>query len=283
MECVIDELKICYKANKERLEPLMDVEAGGRYDIPDFHLFRIIHDRFRFCFDVVRRKEKVAQLRFGFYTEDADDCEKYVFLKIMNPVLYDQTLLRQVLTVPDFFGMTINNFTALDVAVDTQVNVPSLIKKMMRDKSITTIINGKAIKDRKAIMPEIFYEYSTSLDRLRNPTITIKQKKAIANKNEGLTVQAYDKRAEILNHSGKQYVLDYHNNPKRLYRLEVRLRYRELSDYLRLIKSPAMTEQLFSQQFLINIFIYHLASVIRFTKGRRKISWRELLEGNGRV
>lgn len=275
-------MKICYKANKERLEPLMDVEAGGRYDIPNFHLFRIIHDRFRYCFDVVWRKEKVAQLRFGFYT-DTNDSMNYVFLKVMNPVLYDQAMLKQVLTVPDFFGLTINNFTALDVAVDTPVNVPSLIKKMMRDKSIKTILNGKAIKNRKAILPELFFEYSSSLDRLRNPTITIKQKKAIANKNEGLTVQAYDKRAEILNHSGKQYVLDYHNNPKRLYRLEVRLRYRELSDYLRLIKSPAMTEQLFSQQFLINIFIYHLASVIRFTKGRRRISWRELLEGNGRV
>ena len=282
MECVIDELKICYKANKERLEPLMDVEAGGRYEIPDFHLFRIIHDRFRYCFDVVRKKEKVAQLRFGLYT-DTNDSVNYVFLKVMNPVLYEQSMLKRVLTVPDFFGLTINNFTALDVAVDTPVNVPSLIKKMMRDKSIKTILNGKAIKDRKAILPELFFEYSSSLDRLRNPTITIKQKKAIANKNEGLTVQAYDKRAEILNHSGKQYVLEYHDNPKRLYRLEVRLRYRELSDYLRLIKSPAMTEQLFSQQFLINIFIYHLASVIRFTKGRRKISWRELLDGNGRV
>ena len=37
MECVIDALKICYKANKERLEPLMDVEAGGRYDIQVFY------------------------------------------------------------------------------------------------------------------------------------------------------------------------------------------------------------------------------------------------------
>ena len=96
-------------------------------------------------------------------------------------------------------------------------------------------------------------------------------------------MQAYDKRAEVLNHSGKQYVLDFYDNPKRLYRLEVRLRYRELSDFLRLIKSPAMLEQLFNQNFLYNIFIYHLASVIRFTKGRRKISWGELLEGNIRV
>ena len=44
-----------------------------------------------------------------------------------------------------------------------------------------------------------------------------------------------------------------------------------------------MLEQLFNQNFLYNIFIYHLASVIRFTKGRRKISWGELLEGNIRV
>ena len=275
-------MKICYKANKKRLEVLMEVDVGGRYDIPEFRLYRIINDRFRYCFEVVHRQEKVAQLRFGFYT-DTDDSKNYVFLKVLNPVLYDPALLKQVLTVPDFFGMTINNFTALDVAVDTHVNVPSLIKKMMRDKNITTILNGKAIKNRKAILPELFFEYSSSLDRLRNPTITIKQKKAISNKNEGITVQAYDKRAEVLNHSGKQYVLDFYDNPKRLYRLEVRLRYRELSDFLRLIKSPAMLEQLFNQNFLYNIFIYHLASVIRFTKGRRIISWGELLEGNIRV
>lgn len=96
--------------------------------------------------------------------------------------------------------------------------------------------------------------------------------------------QPYKRQYRQLDDETKQKIsASSRNKPKRLYRLEVRLRYRELSDFLRLIKSPAMLEQLFSQQFLYNIFTYHLASVIRFTKGRRKISWSELLEGNGRV
>lgn len=282
MECVIDELKICYTADKEQLDGFMNVEAGGRFDIPDFRLYRIINDKVRYCYDVVHKKEKVAQLRFGFYT-DTDDSENYVLLKVLNPVLYDRALLTKVMGIPDYFGLVCNNYTALDLAIDTHFNVPSFIKKMMRCKEVTTIINGKAIKDRKAVLPELLFEYSSSLDRLRHPSITVKQKKALYHKNEGITVQAYDKHAEVINHSGKQYILDYYGNPLRLYRLEVRLRYQELKDYLKLTTTPATTDLIFNQPFLLGMFYYHLESVIRFTKGRRKIQWKQLLECNGRV
>ena len=57
------------------------------------------------------------------------------------------------------------------------------------------------------------------------------QKKAITNKCDGITIQAYDKKAEIENKSNKRYILDYYGNPKHLYRLEVRLHYQELKDY----------------------------------------------------
>lgn len=153
----------------------------------------------------------------------------------------------------------------------------------MRDKEVTTIINGKAIKDRCRILPELEVGYSTTLDRLRHPSITIKQKKAITNKNDGITVQAYNKHAEITNHSKKQYILDFYGNPKRLYRLEVRLRYRELKDYMMLTQTPATTDLIFDQQFLIHMFCYHLSSVVRFTKGRQKIQWDQLLECNDRT
>lgn len=281
MRCVIDELKMCYVADQERLEELKCIASGEYINIPGFRLYRVISDRFRYCLDIFSDGDKVAQLRFGLYTED-DGSESHVFLKVLNRVLYDPDLLQKVVSIPEYFGMVCNNFTALDLAVDTNLNVPSLIRRMMRDKDVTTIINGKAVKDRKAIIPGVSFEYSSSLDRLRHLTVTIKQKKAINNKNDGITVQAYDKRAEVVNHSDKQYILDYYGDPKRLYRLEIRLRYRELKDYMLLTKTPATPDLIFDQHFLVHMFCYHLAAVVRFTKGRRKIQWEQLLECNDR-
>lgn len=54
----------------------------------------------------------------------------------------------------------------------------------------------------------------------KNPTISIKQAKALHNKAKGLTVCAYNKAAEIST-SGKDYILGYYGNRKRLYRLEI--------------------------------------------------------------
>ena len=128
----------------------------------------------------------------------------------------------------------------------------------------------------------VFHMYSSSLNRLNNPTITIKQKKAAANKNDGITVQAYNKKAEILQSSKKQYILDYHGNPKRLYRLEVRLHNQELKDYFAAKHITPSTDILYDGEMLKELFFHHLGAVIRFTRGRTKIQWKELLGCNGR-
>ena len=212
-----------------------------------------------------------------------EDAPLYVYLKVLNPVLYDAEVLQRLLALPDDFGMVFNNFTAIDLALDGGVNFPSLIKRMMRDKTVTTIINGKAVKNRKQVLQGVSFEYSSTLDRLNHPTITIKQKKAIANKCNGISVQAYDKKAEIDDHSDKQYILDHYGNPKRLYRLEIRLHYQELKDYFAMCNVFPTPADLFDPDGLRKMFYYHLSAVIRFTRGRRKMDWETLLKCNGRV
>ncbi len=226
---VIDELRICYTAKDDALNSFKNVEVGNYIDIDLYRFYRITNDRYKFFFHIVEGGEPVAQMKFDMYTETADT--HFVFFKIENRILYDCEWLQDVLTLPESLGMTLNNYTAVDLACDSSINISSFIKRMMRDKSVTTIINRKAVKDRKNVLEGVFFEYSTSLDRLKYPTITIQQKKAIHNKSEGITVQAYDKRAEILNHSHKDYILNNYGNPKKLYRLEVRLHYQELKDY----------------------------------------------------
>ena len=180
-------------------------------------------------------------------------------------------------------GLSFNNFTAIDLAFDTTTNVTTLIKKMMRNDKIKTIFNGKAIQDRKAIIQGISFQYSTTLNRLSYPSITFKQKKAVNKKDEGITVQAYDKKAEIDGHSDKQYILDHYGNPKRLYRLEIRLHYQELKDYFAMCNVFPTPADLFDPDGLRKMFYYHLSAVIRFTRGRRKMDWETLLKCNGRV
>lgn len=279
---VIDELKICFNADAEQLNQLQQISIGCYEDFYGYRFYRITNDRFRYYFEVSFDNQHMGIIKFGCYT-DVEDAKTYVYYRVNNEVLYHEEALKSMLDLPQRFGWLFNNYTAIDVALDTKVNIPSIIKKLMRNKDITTIINGKALKERKQIIKGLFFEYSSTLKRLCHPSITIKQKKAEKNKNDGIIVQAYDKKAEITNNSDKEYILDYNGNPKRLYRLEVRLHYRELKDYF---NSHGLVPDLglvFSDDFLEDLFFYHLSSVVRFTKKRRKLDWRELLRCNGRV
>lgn len=280
-EIIIDELKLCYVADREQMACLADVEVGGWLEQHRYKFYRFLNERFRFFYSVVEDGAEVAQLKFGHYT-DAEDAPLYVYLKVLNPILYDADRLRRLLALPNELGMVFNNFTAVDLALDGGVNFPSLIKRMMRDKTITTIINGKAVKDRKQVLQGVSFEYSSNLDRLNHPTVTVRQKKAIANRCNGISVQAYDKKAEVDNQSDKRYILDYYGNPRRLYRLEIRLHYRELKEYFAMCNEFPSPEDLLDAEGLRKMFFYHLSAVIRFTRGRRKIDWETILKCNGR-
>ncbi len=280
-EIVIDELKLCYLADQEQVESLVAVEVGSSIQLNGYIFYRFLNERFRYFFEVVEDGQQVAQMKFGHYT-DAEDSPMYVYLKVMNPVLYDCERMTSLLAFPETMGMVFNNFTSIDLALDGGLNFPSVIKRLMRDKTMTTIINGKAVKNRKRVLKGVNFEYSTTLDRLNHPTVTIKQKKAISNRCNGITVQAYDKKAEIDNCSDKQYILDHYGNPRRLYRLEVRLQYQELKDYFKKCNVCPTPEIVFDDDCLRKMFFYHLSSVIRFTRGRNKISWESLINCNGR-
>ena len=281
---VIDELRLCYVAEPSSLEELSAVELGASVMISPFILYRVGGDRFQFQFvvcegDIGNRKE-VAYLKYGRYSA-ADS--PYVYYRLSNHVLYDVARLREVLMLPEMLGMVFNNFTAIDIAIDYKKNISSIVKRMMRNDRIKTIINGKVWKERKTIIPGVTFDYSTSLSRLHCPTITLRQAKAAKNKEKGVTIQCYDKKAEIEFSSDKGYILDYYDSPVHLFRLEVRLHYQELQDYCRREGVAQSIEYLFDPAFLAGAFYYHLGSVLRFTLGRKKLDWQEIIERNGKV
>ena len=283
---IIDALKLCYMVNVEDLSALMELDYG-QYDImEEFMLFRVSSQHFAYCFNVLHGtdedRREMAQLRFRRYGDGEQETDMtYTFLHISNHVLYDSALLDIVLRLPEKLGMVFHNITTIDLAKDfTKINPVTIIRKMYKDKDITSIINGKAIKDRKQTIIGFSQTYSISLDRLKNPTISIKQAKAVHNKAKGITVCAYNKVAEITE-SEKNYILDYYGCPKKLHRLEVHLNSQEIADYFKSIGKVQDLHLLTDADFMDAMYFCHLSAVIRFSRGRNPLSWSDLLKCTG--
>ena len=120
--------------------------------------------------------------------------------------------------------------------------------------------------------------YTLNFTKVRNPSICLKQAKAEHDKTKGLTLCAYNKRNEIETESHKHYILDFYNNPKTLHRLEVHQNNQEIKDYCKNHNITQDINLIFNQQFLDDMYHTHLASILRFTHGRTKVNWHEILQ-----
>lgn len=282
---IIDQLKLCYIADSEILNDLKSIDLCGFKDFGDFVFVRTNSHHFQYAYYVYTDKfggrRHIASARFGRYGDDGTS--NYFFYRIENSVLYDTELLKISLSIPKSLNMVFHNFTALDIAVDVQTDVARMMKRLWSRKDITTIINGKAVRDRKKIIDNVHIVYSVCLDRVKTMTVCIKQSKAKNDKTQGITVQAYNKSEEIMHSSHKQYISEYYGSPKRLYRLEVHLNNAEIQDYCRKCDMFQSLDMVFDDNLMSDMFYYHLASVIRYTKGRLKLDWKDLIKCNGKV
>ncbi len=275
---IIDELRLCYVTGPVLFEILGSLNLSERIEFSEFYMIRVGNRYFRhafhLCCDMENGRRQFATLHFGRY---GDDKSPYVWYRPDNWVLYDEQALKYAMTIPTQLGLCFHNITALDLAKDFRRSVTNLIRRLYRDKSVTTIVNGKAVRDRNRILPELHIAYEVSLDRLRNPTFYAKQRKALHDKTKGVCVCAYNKRAEIEDASDKEYIMDFYGHPQTLHRLEVHLNAAEIRDYCHARRIAQYPELIFDEEFLTELFCYHLSSVIRFTKGRRRLDWKELL------
>ena len=187
---IIDELRICYTADPTLIQDLSNVDFGKWIYFCDFALLRVVSKQFKYGFEVFLsdecgNREKVATLRFGHHNEQEQST--YMFFRIENYVLYNKEKLHLTLTLPDTLGMLFKHFTSIDLSRDFKFNVCQRIRKNARDKKIKVIINGKVIDKRKDIK-EGRIEYSLNFTKLSNPTIYVKQAKAVKDKSKGLSL-----------------------------------------------------------------------------------------------
>jgi len=200
-----------------------------------------------------------------------------VWMSLNNETLYTDDF-HFLTNIEQRLGLEFHNVTSLDLCLDTPFSISPLIKAYLHKKDVTTILNGKRIIDRDEDRAEISYTTSGSLNKQdKYKTVNIKQRNAIKDKTKGVTVQTYDKAAEISNASDKQYILEHYGNPNHLYRTEVHLNAEDIKTYVERRGIEYTPLLLIDEATLEDMFFHFLGSVIRFQCGTSDTSWGHIL------
>ena len=283
----LDALTICYEVvHPYYYEQLSTLDYGECLDMGEFRLYRTEGRYYDNVYAIKlwngTRDIEWGALKFNLARGDEQSNThtngyRKVWLSLNNETLYTDdwhflTYIEQRL------GLVFHNVTSLDPCLDTPFSVSPLVKAYLHNKDVTTILNGKRIIDRDEDRPEISYTNSGSLNKQdKYKTVNIKQRNAIKDKSNGITVQTYDKVAEISNASDKQYILEHYGNPTRLYRTEVHLNADDIKNYVERIGIQYTPLILFDEATLEDMFFHFLGSVIRFQGSKMDVSWEHLL------
>ena len=283
----LDALTICYEVmHPYYYEQLSTLDYGECLDMVEFRLYRTegryFDNVYAIQLDNGTQDIEWGVLKFNLARGDEQSNThtngyRKVWLSLNNETLYTDdwhflTYIEQRL------GLEFHNVTSLDLCLDTPFSVSPLVKAYLHNKDVTTILNGKRIIDRDEDRPEISYTFSGSLNKQdKYKTVNIKQRNAIKDKSNGITVQTYDKVAEISNASDKQYILEHYGKPARLYRTEVHLNAEDIKNYVERRGIQYTPLILFDEATLEDMFFHFLGSVIRFQSRKVDASWEHLL------
>ena len=283
----IDALTLCYQVeNPYYIEQLCNLSLGEYLDLDEFRLYRIDGRYFDNVYLILtwdgERKVEWGTLKFNLASGNEKNNThtngmQKAWIYVANPTLYS-TEIFSLTYIEQRIGLAFHNVTSLDLALDTPFNVSRLIKSFIRNKDITTILNGKRVANRKEDRPEIRYTTSGSLDnQCKYLSVVIKQRNAIWDKTKGITLQCYNKAAEISNVSGKEYIIEHYDNPKRLFRTEIHLNSEDIKNYVERRDIEYTPLFLFDEATLEKMFFYFIESVIRFQSDVSDVSWRHIL------
>ena len=287
---MIDALTVCFEVeNHYHFDRISSLDFGETYDLYEFQLVRIEGRYYDNVYTITYMDDdteiEFGQLKFNISrgSESGNLHENgnlKVWISLNNQTLYTKDLYNLGF-IATKLGLEPHNITTLDLCKDTPFNVGKSLRKLIKDKTATTILNGKRVKDRNEDRPEITYTSSGSLNKNdKYMTVNVKQKNAVKDKSKGITLTTYDKAAEVKNSSGKDYILNFYGNPKNLYRTEVHLNNQEVKDYLE-GRGLFFNYYMIDEALLEDMFYHHLNSVIRFEKGKDHITWEDLCGRNG--
>ena len=289
---VIDKLKICYTlSDTSRLHELRE-NLLERFEVQewDFHLRRIEGKHFNNVYEIVyifnkdnnpedMEEQVFGTLQWGLRSDHDEAFKPYVWLYVDNSqfyLKYDYSTNGRLMFlgyIEQMLGLVFNNITHLDLALDSSTNYSKALIKLIRDKDYYPIINGSKITDRKRLIEDILYIGVGNLERIKEYSLLIQQKK------NDLSLNSYNKKREVENKSKKFYIMDRYKNPNQLHRLEIRINSDVLKDFFirnRIEYNPSM---FITDDWLWLLFLTFLNRVIRFqtVKGRKVYGVMDLI------
>ena len=289
---VIDKLKICYTlSDTSRLHELRE-NLLERFEVQewDFHLKRIEGKHFNNVYEIVyifnkdnnpedMEEQVFGTLQWGLRSDHDEAFKPYVWLYVDNSqfyLKYDYSTNGRLMFlgyIEQMLGLVFNNITHLDLALDSSTNYSKALIKLIRDKDYYPIINGSKITDRKRLIEDILYIGVGNLERIKEYSLLIQQKK------NDLSLNSYNKKREVENKSKKFYIMDRYKNPNQLHRLEIRINSDVLKDFFirnRIEYNPSM---FITDDWLWLLFLTFLNRIIRFqtVKGRKVYGVMDLI------
>lgn len=272
---IIDGLKLCYTAKHTFLNELSEVKIGLTTKYGDFLLFRYHAKKYKCAFNVLYENTVVGQLEFGHYTEK--ELSSFVYFRFENEILYNKTMFDLALNFPCVLNMLFHHITYIDLAKDFKYDIVKRVRKIAKDKNTAIIVNRKTIDKTKDISNGMFI-FPLNFSKLSNPTISVKQAKAMNDKSQGLTLCLYNKKKEIENKSHKFYINEFYGYPKSLHRLEVHQNNQEIKDFCKTNNIVQEISLLSNTQFLESMYYFHIQSLLRFTRKRKRLEWKDILQ-----
>ena len=288
----IDKLKICYKLNLSSELHKLQNNPIDEFECPewDYKLRRVDGNHFNYIYDIIyleysnnefkEYKEQIfGKIQWGLRSDKNNALQSYVWLSIDNKQFYlkydylTMNRLPYLDYIESSLGLEFNNITHLDLALDASNNFSKALVKMIRNKNYYPIINGTKITDRKKLIEDILYIGVGNLERIKEFNILIQQK------DNDISVCAYNKKREIEHKSNKGYIMEANNNPKQLHRLEVRIKSDAMKNFFDDEQIQYKPSMLYDNNWLWLIYLVYLNRVIRFqeVKSKRTYSVIELL------
>ena len=261
---VIDKLKLCYKRDNESQFWQMITEQPDHLNIGDFDLVRGQADgTYEGIYWVAYAQHEFGTLLFDRFS---DKEKKYCWVSIRNQVFYSNTMRIDILNeFQDAVGFEgINNITQLDLACDLPFNPVPRIKKLLKREDVSVVRCGTKIEDKKQVIDGLFFLHPTNGLKELAPTLYFSDN----DKRKSFVV--YDKKKEI-QHSDKAYIADYYGNPRRLYRLEIRLTSDELYRYFKKNDISPSVDLLADQSFLKSMYDEFLFRLLHFSYKRKSV------------
>lgn len=261
---VIDRLKLCYKRDNESQFWQMIAQQPDHIQVGDFDLVRAQADgTHEGIYGIAYAQHEFGILQFDRYS---DKEKKFCWVCIRNQVFYSNTMRIALLNeFQDLTGLgAINNITQLDLACDLSFNPVPRIKKLLKMDDVSVVRCGTKIENKKQVIDGLLFLHPTSGLKELAPTLYFSD----TDKRKSFVV--YDKKKEI-QRSNKTYIADYYGNPRRLYRLEIRLTSDELFRFFKKNDTSPSVDLLIDQSFLKSMYDEFLFRLLHFSYKRKSI------------